>query len=77
VGLGFDFPGEIMARVFLATGTAAVGIAASSADSDEAGGQDRAFSLEFFLTGLEGAANQGGVLGYFHGAFDEFSVWHD
>jgi hypothetical protein len=77
VGLGFDFPGEVMTGVFLAPGTAAVRIAASSADRDEAGGQDWALGLEFFLTGLETTADQGGVLGYFHGAFDEFSVWHD
>ena len=66
VGFGFDFPGEIMARVLLASGTAAVGIAARAVDRDEAGGDHRALGLEFFLAGLEGAADQGGMLGYFH-----------
>jgi hypothetical protein len=66
VGFGFDFPGEIVAGVLVAAGTATVGIAASAADGDEAGGQDRAFGLELFLAGLEAAADQGGVFGYFH-----------
>jgi hypothetical protein len=72
VGFGFDLPGQIMAQVLLASGTAAVGIAAGAADSHEAGGQDWAFGLEFFLAGLEGAADEGGMSGYFHtfsGAF--------
>lgn len=66
VGFGFDLPGQIVARVLLASGAAAVGIAASATDSDEAGGQDWAFGLKFFLAGLEGAADQGRVFGYFH-----------
>ncbi len=66
VGFGFDLPGQIMAQVLLASGTAAVGIAAGAADSNEAGGQDWAFGLEFFLAGLEGAADQGGMSGYFN-----------
>jgi hypothetical protein len=66
VGFGFDLPGEVMAQVLLASGAAAVGVAASAAEGDEAGGQDWAFGLEFFLAGLEGAADQGGVFGYVH-----------
>jgi hypothetical protein len=66
VGLGFDFPGQIVAQVLLAPGAAAAGIAASAADGDEAGGQDRAFGLEWFLAGLEGATDQRGMFGYFH-----------
>jgi hypothetical protein len=66
VGFGFDLPGEIVARVLLASGTTAVGIAASAADGDEAGGQDWALGLKFILAGLEGAADQGGMVGYFH-----------
>jgi|SRR5882724_1652150 len=66
MGFGFDFPGQIVAQVFLASGTAAVGIAASAADGDKAGGQDWAFGLELFLAGLEEAADQRGVFGYFH-----------
>ncbi len=72
VGFSFDFPGEIVARVLLAPGTAAVGIAASAVEGDEAGGQDRAMGLQFFLAGLEGAANEGGMFRYghrFQGAF--------
>ena len=72
VGLGFDLPGQIVARMLLASGTAAVRVAASAADGHEAGGQDGALGLEFLLAGLEGAADEGGVLGYFHkfqGAF--------
>jgi len=74
VSFGFDFPGEIVAEVFLATGTAATRIAASPADSDEAGGQDRAFSLKFFLAGLEGATDEGGVFGNFHGIWGGLGV---
>jgi len=74
VGLGLDLPGEIMAQVLVAAGTAAVGIAASAAEGDKTGGQDGAFSLEFFLAGLEGATDQGRVLGYFHDLWDELGV---
>jgi len=66
VGFAFDLPGEVVAGMLLALGTAAMGIAASAADSDEAGGQDRALGVEFFLAGLEEAADQGGVFGDFH-----------
>jgi hypothetical protein len=66
MGFGFDLPGEVVAQVFFASGTAAVGIAASAADGNQAGGQDRAFGLELFLAGLEEAADQGGVFGCFH-----------
>jgi len=62
VGFGFDFPGEIVARVLLAPGTAAVGIAASAAEGNEAGSQDRALGLQFFLAGLEGATDEGGMV---------------
>ena len=74
MGLSFDLPGEIVAQVLLATGTAAVGIATSAADGDEAGGQDRAFSLEFILAGLERATDQSGVIGYFHEWLGGFGV---
>ncbi len=77
VGLGLDLPGEIVAQVLVAVGTAAVGIAASPADGDEAGGQDRAFGLEFFLAGLKGATDQGGMLGYFHERLRGFGVLSD
>ena len=66
VGLGLDVPGQIVAQVLVASGTAAVGMAASPADGDEAGGQDRAFGLELVLEGLEGAADQGRVPGNLH-----------
>ena len=66
VGFGFDLPGEVMTRMLLATGTAAVGIAASTADGDEAGSQNWAFGLELFLAGLKGAADQGGVFRNVH-----------
>ena len=55
-----------MTRMLLATGTAAVGIAASAADGDEAGGQNWAFGLELLLAGLKEAADEGGVFGDFH-----------
>jgi hypothetical protein len=54
-----------MAQMLFTPGAAAVGIAASAADGDEAGGQDGAFGLEFFLAGLEGATDEGGVFGRF------------
>jgi hypothetical protein len=66
VSFGLHFPGEIMAQMLFASGTAAVGIAAGTADSDEAGGQDWAFGLELFLAGLKEAADQGGVFWDFH-----------
>ena len=66
MGFGFDLPGEVVAQVLFASSTAAVGIAASAADGDKAGGQDWAFGLELFLTGLEEAADQGGVFRCFH-----------
>ena len=65
-GFGLNFPGEIMAQMLFASGAAAVGIAASAADGDEAGGQDRTFGLELFLAGLEESADQGGVFRNFH-----------
>ena len=55
-----------MAQVFVAPSAAAVGIAASPADGDEAGGQDGAFGPKFSLTCVEEAADEGGVFGYFH-----------
>jgi hypothetical protein len=66
VGFGFDLPGQIVAQMLLAPGTAAVGIATSATDGDEAGGQDGTFGLELLLAGLEEAADQGWVLGNFH-----------
>ena len=75
VGLGFDFPGEIVAQVLVATGTAAVGIATSTADGDKAGGQDRALGLEFLLAGLEGTTDQGGVFGDSHERLGEFGLF--
>jgi hypothetical protein len=66
VGFGFDLPGQIVAQVLVPAGTAAVGIAAGAAKGDEASGQDGAFGLELYLASLEGAADQRGVLGYFH-----------
>jgi hypothetical protein len=66
VGFGHNFPGQVVAQMFVAAGTAAVRIAASAADGDEAGSQDWALGLEFFLARLEEAADQGGVFGYFH-----------
>jgi len=66
MSFGFELPSEVVARVLVAAGTAAVGIATGATDSDEAGGQDRAFGLELLLTGLKEAADQGGVFRYFH-----------
>jgi hypothetical protein len=66
MGFGFDFPGEVMAGMLVALGATAAGIAADAPDGHEAGGQDRALGLELFLAGLEEAADQGGVPGYFH-----------
>jgi hypothetical protein len=66
VGFGFDLPGKIVAQMLLAPGTAAIGIAASAANGDEAGGQDGAAGLELLLAGVQEAADQGGVFRYFH-----------
>ena len=66
VGFGLNLPGQIVAQMLFASGTAAVGIAARATDGDEAGGQDGAFGLELFLAGLKEAADQGWMFGYFH-----------
>jgi len=66
MSFGFDFPGQVVARVLLASGASTVGIAASTSDGDEAGGQHGALGLELLLTGLEAAADQGGMFGYVH-----------
>ena len=66
VGFGFDLPGEVMAEMFLAFGTTAIGVAASTTDGHEAGGQNWAFGLKLLLAGLEEAADESGVFGYFH-----------
>ena len=65
-GLGLNLPGEIMTRMLFASGAAAVGIAASAPDGDEAGGQHGAFGLELLLAGPKEAADQGGVFRNFH-----------
>jgi hypothetical protein len=66
MGFGFDLPGQVVARVLLTSGAAAVGVAAGATDGDEAGGQDWAFGLELLLAGLEEAADQGGMFWCFH-----------
>jgi hypothetical protein len=66
MGFGIDLPGEVMAGMLVALGAAAAGIAADTANGHEAGRQNGALGLELFLAGLEEAADQGGVLGYFH-----------
>lgn len=66
MGFGFNLPGQIMAEVFMAVSTAAVGVAAGAADGDEASGQDGALGVEFLLAGLKEAANERGVFGNLH-----------
>jgi len=66
MGLGFNLPRQVVAQVLLASGASAIGIAASAAEGDEAGRQDRALGLALLLAGLEAAADQGGMFGYFH-----------
>ena len=72
VSFGFDLPGEIVAEVLLASGTAAVGITAGATDGDEAGGQHGAFSLELLLAGQQEAADQRGVFRNFQGLTGRF-----
>jgi hypothetical protein len=67
VGFGFDLPGQIVPQMFVASGAAAVGIAAGSAEGDEAGGQDWTLGLKLLLTGQEEATDQGGMLWNLHG----------
>ena len=57
VGFAFDLPGQIVAQVLLASCTATVGIAASAANGDEAGRQNRTFGLKFILASLQKAAD--------------------
>jgi hypothetical protein len=66
VCFGLNLPGEIMAQMLFASGTAAVGIATGAANGDEAGGKNGAFGLELFLAGLQEASDQGGVFRNFH-----------
>jgi hypothetical protein len=73
MGFAFELPGEVMARVLETAGAAAAGVAAGAPEGDQAGGQDRTFGLELFLPGLEGAADEGGVFGYFHACQGTFS----
>ena len=75
VGFGLNLPGEVVAQMFLASGTAATGIATGAADGDQAGGQHRTFGLELFLAGLQEAADEGGVFGNFHEHWGELVVW--
>jgi hypothetical protein len=58
MGFGFELPGEVVARVLVASSAAAVGVPAGAADDDEASGQDGGFGLELLLAGLEAAADQ-------------------
>lgn len=74
---GLNFPGEVVAQMFIASGAAAVGVATSPADGDEAGGQHWAFSLELLLPGQQESADQGGVFGYFHWRAGAFMVLSD
>jgi len=67
MGFGLNLPGEVMAWMLVASGAAAVGVAAGPADSDETGGQYWAFGLELFLASLQEAADQGGVFRNLHG----------
>lgn len=57
VGFTFNLPGQIVAEVFVAAGTAAIGIAAGAAEGDQTGGQDRTDGLKFLLPSLEGPAD--------------------
>jgi hypothetical protein len=66
MGFGFDLPGQIVAQVLFASGTAAVGITAGTANGNEAGGQNWALGPELLLAGLKEAADQGGVFRDFH-----------
>jgi hypothetical protein len=66
MSFGFDLPGEVMAGVLFASGTAAAWIAAPTADNDQASSQQRTFGLELLLTSLKEAADQGGMFRYFH-----------
>ena len=66
MGFGFDLPGQVVAQVLFASGAAAIGVAASTANGDEAGGQNRAFGLELLLAGVEESADQGGMFWCFH-----------
>jgi hypothetical protein len=68
-GFGFNLPGEIVAGMLVAAGTTAVGITTGATESDQAGGQQGAFGLEFLLAGLEGSADQRRMFWHFHSWF--------
>jgi hypothetical protein len=67
-GFALHLEGQVMAEVAFTGLAAAAGPAAFSAESDEAGGDERAIEVESLDTSGQEAGDQGGVLGYFHGA---------
>ena len=67
MGLAFDFPGQIVAGMFMAAGASAVGIAAGAPQGDEAGGQDGAFGSEGFWRASRERRMRVGCLGIFIG----------
>jgi hypothetical protein len=66
VCFGFDLPSEVMAWVFLAFSTTAIGVATAAEDGDQACCQHWALGLELLLAGLEGAADQRWMFRYVH-----------
>jgi len=67
-GAGFTlyFIGQVMDQMALTGLAVATGPAAFSSEGNQTGGDKRALGFELLETGLEVAADQGGVLGNFH-----------
>jgi hypothetical protein len=67
-GAGFAllFRGEVMGGVALALLAMAARAAAAPVDEDQAGGQDGRLGVKLFESGLELAADEGGMFGDFH-----------
>jgi hypothetical protein len=60
------FPSEVMAGVFVPSGTAAGRFAAGAVDGHQAGSQKGPLGLELLEAGVEGPLDQGGMGGDFH-----------
>lgn len=65
-GFAFYFIGQVMGQMPLTGLAVATGAAAFSSEGDQTGGDKRAVGFELLETGLQVAADEGGVFGDFH-----------
>lgn len=65
-GFAFYFIGQVMGQMPFTGLAVATGAATFSSEGNQAGGDKRAVGFELLETGLQVAADQGGVFGNFH-----------